>query len=122
MSRWHFAATSSVSWVAFGTKALADPALSAKVTAWLESFVKKMYQMEGTEDSHARGPRGFQRLTDGSPFSRDKNLRMRSDFAVAAPSLRLLQVARRGRRRPDPLPYRTSSFFRPWEASFCCRP
>src|SRR5664280_3660546 len=30
------------------------------------------------------------------PFSRDKNLRLRSDVAVAAPSHRLLQVARRG--------------------------
>ena len=36
--------------VALGTKALADAALLAKVTAWLESFVKKMNQMEGTED------------------------------------------------------------------------
>src|SRR5579863_6474168 len=44
------------------------------------------------------------------PFSRDKNLRTRSDVAVAPLSLRLQQVARR--RQPGRLPYRTSSCFR----------
>lgn len=37
------------------------------------------------------------------PFSRDKNVRTRLDFAAAAPSRRLRQVAPRGRRRADPL-------------------
>ena len=64
-------------------------------------------------------------LLPSPPFSRDKNLRMRSDVAVAPLSLRLQQVARR--RRPGRLPYRTSSCFRRQEASLCyrtpvCRP
>lgn len=36
--------------VALGARVLADAALSAKVVAWLKGFIRKIYEMEGTED------------------------------------------------------------------------
>jgi hypothetical protein len=37
--------------VALGTRALGDKALSAKIAAWLSSFLPSIYQLNGTEDS-----------------------------------------------------------------------
>lgn len=36
--------------VALGTKILADKGVSAKITAWLSSFLRNIYDLEGTED------------------------------------------------------------------------
>jgi hypothetical protein len=49
-------------------------------------------------------------------FSRDKNLRMRSDVAVAGPSHRLRPVARWRRFRSVRSAYQTKSCSRAWEA------
>jgi hypothetical protein len=52
--------------VALGTKFLADTSLSAKIVTWLSSFLKKIYDMDGTENWQRGFFQGADRVLGGS--------------------------------------------------------